>query len=197
VKSPRTTEKVAPRKAAKKASSAKTSKKATAAKKALPAKAAKKALPAKAAKKAPPAKAAKKALPAKAAKKVASKVGPRADFGAPIDGFFGKQSPVTRPILEALRELVEAAAPDADSSLKWGMPTYSIGGVMMCALGGHKAHVNLVLAGPPGTYADPEGRLSGAGKTGRHIKLTTLAELPRECVRGWLLAAAAAARSKQ
>jgi len=76
-----------------------------------------------------------------------------------------------------------------------GMPTYSIGGVMMCALGGHKAHVNLVLL----DLQEPtrsEGRLSGAGKPAPH-QADDLAELPRECVRGWLLAAAAAARSKQ
>ncbi|HWZ88021.1 MAG TPA: DUF1801 domain-containing protein [Polyangiaceae bacterium] len=130
----------------------------------------------------------------KAAKKSATKPAPRADFGAPIDDFFGKQPAQTRPILEELRKLVEAAAPDAHSSLKWGMPTYAIGGKMMCALAGHKAHVNLVLSGPPGSYADPDGLLTGEGKSGRHIRLTSLAELPRAQVRGWLKTAAAVAR---
>jgi hypothetical protein len=139
----------------------------------------------------------KKAATAKILKKAAAKKpAPRADYGAPIDAFFGKQSAQTRPILEALRQLVEAAAPDADSSLKWGMPVYTINGVMMCVLAGHKAHVNLVLSGPPGTYADPEGRLSEEVKNGRHLKLTSLEELPRSVVRGWLRAAAAAARKK-
>ena len=79
----------------------------------------------------------------------------RVDFGAPIDGFFAKQPSHLRVILEELRKLVEKAAPDATASLKWGMPCYSIGGEMMCALTGHKSHVNLVLSGPPGTFADP------------------------------------------
>jgi hypothetical protein len=121
---------------------------------------------------------------------------PRADFGAPIDGFFAKQPPQLRAILEELRRLVEEAAPDAESSLKWGMPFFTVGGAMMCALGGHKSHVNLILSGPPGAYADPEGRLSGEGKTGRHLKLTTLDELPRDAVRGWLRTAADLARKK-
>jgi hypothetical protein len=56
--------------------------------------------------------------------------------------------------------------------------------------------VNLILAGPPGTLADPEGRLEGGGKTGKHLKLRTLADLPRAAVRGWLRAAAATARAK-
>jgi hypothetical protein len=147
--------------------------------------------------------AAKKAKPRagkpKASPKTATpkKPPPRADFGAPIDGFFAKQPASLRPVLDDLRKMVEAAAPDAESSIKWGMPFFTVGGTMMCALGAHKAHVNLILAGPPGTYADPEGRLEGEGKTGRHLKLTGLDDLPREAVRVWLRTAAEVARGKR
>jgi hypothetical protein len=123
-----------------------------------------------------------------------TKPAPRADFGAPIDGFFAKQPPHLRAILEDLRRLVEVVAPDAKSSLKWGMPFYTVNGTMLCALGGHKSHVNLVLAGPPDIFVDPEGRLAGEGKSGRHLKLVSLDELPRRSVRSWLRAAAAQAR---
>jgi len=133
--------------------------------------------------------------PAPAKKVAAKKHGRRADFGAPIDGFFAKQPPQLQPILEELREMVEAAAPDATSSLKWGMPVYSLNGGMMCALGGHKSHVKLILSGPPGAFADPKGRLTGDGKTGRHLKLTSLAELPRADVQRWLKKAAELART--
>jgi len=92
--------------------------------------------------------------------------------------------------------MVQAAAPEAMASLKWGMPVYEIDGAMMCALGGHRSHVNLILAGPPGTFADPEGLLSGSGKTGRHLKLTSIGELPKKAVQGWLRTAAAVARKK-
>ena len=118
----------------------------------------------------------------------------RADFGAPIDGFFARQPSHLRAILEALRKLVEEAAPDATASIRWGMPQYTFGRTMMCALAGFKAHVNLILAGPPGTFVDPHGLLEGDGKTGRHLKLRTLDELPRDAVRGWLRAAAQLAR---
>ena len=127
----------------------------------------------------------------------ARKPAPRADFGAPIDAFFLKQPAHLRAILGELRELVEEAAPDAEASLKWGMPFYSVGGAMMCALGGHKSHVNLILSGPTGAFADSEHRLSGEGTTGRHLKLTTLDELPRASVRAWLRVAAELARKKK
>ena len=136
---------------------------------------------------------AKRAAPKRA---VRSAVARRVDFGAPVDGFFSKQPPQLRSILDTLRQLVEEAAPDANASLKWGIPVYSIGSVMMCALGGHKAHVNLILAGPPGAFDDPERRLTGAGKTGRHLTLRHIDELPRTAVRGWLRKASELARAK-
>jgi hypothetical protein len=119
----------------------------------------------------------------------------RADFGAPIDGFLVKQPPHLRAILDALRALVEEAAPDSESSLKWGMPFYSIGGQMMCGTPAHKAHVNLILAGPPGAFGDPERILSGESKMGRHLKLTSVDDLPpKPTLRRWLATAAKLAR---
>jgi len=122
--------------------------------------------------------------------------GRRPDLGAPIDGFFAKQPPHIRPIVEALRRLVEEAAPDATASIKWGMPFYTIGGETLCALAGFKSHVNLILAGPPGTFTDRDRLLEGEGKTGRHLKVRTLDELPRAAVRVWLRTAVQAARKK-
>jgi hypothetical protein len=139
--------------------------------------------------------AAKKQAAAKRAPQ-GKKFGPRADFGAPVGGFFEKQPAELRGILEALRKLIERAAPDAEASLKWGMPFYTIGGAMFCALGAHKSHVNLILAGPPGSFDDPDKRLSGGGKTGRHLKLQPEAEVPAKAVRGWLRTAADMARKK-
>lgn len=117
----------------------------------------------------------------------------RADLGAPIDGWFAKQPQPQRAIAEILRELIREAAPDATASLKWGMPFFENGG-MMCAIGGHKGHVNLILSGPPDAFPDPDGRLAGDGKTGRHLKLRTVEEIPRPAVKRWLKIAAKLAR---
>jgi hypothetical protein len=118
----------------------------------------------------------------------------RADLGAPIGPFFERQPPQLRAILDELRSLVEEAAPDASASLKWGMPWFTIGGKMMCSLTAHKAHVNLVLMGLPDAFPDPDGRLRGEGKGGRHLRLSSIKELPRESVRAWLRIAAELAR---
>lgn len=118
------------------------------------------------------------------------KPAPRADFGKPIDGFVAKQPPALRAIVEALRALIAEAMPNATASLKWGMPFYARGKTTLAAIGAHKAHVNLLLPGPPGTYPDPDGLLEGDGKTGRRLVLRSLDELPRKTVRAWLKIAA-------
>jgi hypothetical protein len=120
----------------------------------------------------------------------------RADLGAPIDGFFSKHKGPLRAVLVELRKIIESTVPDAESSIKWGNPFYTLNGKMMIAMSAHKAHVNLILAGPPNAFADPHKRLTGEGKTGRHLKLTSLDELPRDEVRGWVKTAAKLARAK-
>ncbi len=120
----------------------------------------------------------------------------RADFGAPIDAFLARQPPQLRAILDALRSMIADAAPEAVTAMKWGIPWFVLGGELMCALGAHRAHVNLILPGPPGTYADPAGRLEGESSNGKHLKVTSLDGLPRADARRWIRAAADRARSK-
>ncbi len=122
------------------------------------------------------------------------KPAPRADYGAPIDGFFAKQPRVMRGTLAALRALIEQAAPDATSSIKWGMPFYAIGDATVCALGAHKSHINPILSGPPETFVDPKGLPEGDGKTGRRLKLAAGDTIPTAEVKAWLKAAAKRAR---
>lgn len=129
-------------------------------------------------------------------KKSPKRPAPRADYGASIETFFTKQSEPQRSIAIVLRTLIEAAAPEATSSIKWGMPQWTIDGKMFAAIGVHKAHVNLILWGPPNAYKDPKGLLVGESKMGRHLKVTTLAELPRTDVKGWLKTCAHLVRTK-
>jgi hypothetical protein len=133
---------------------------------------------------------------AAATKSASTMVARRADYGAPIDGFFAKQPPNLRAILDELRALVEESVPDAIASIKWGMPNFSIGKSMVCALAGFKSHVNLIVAGPPEIFDDPEGRLEGDAKGGRHMKLRALEDVPHDAVRRWVRAAAKNARPR-
>jgi hypothetical protein len=128
-----------------------------------------------------------------AAKKPVAKQ--RADLGAPIDGYLARQAPAQRAILEALRRLVREVAQDASESIKWGMPFYMVTGANLCVLAAHKAHVAITFFAPPEVFEDPEHLLEGTGKTGRHLKIRTPADLRTDQIRGWILHAAHHARS--
>jgi hypothetical protein len=120
----------------------------------------------------------------------------RADFGKPVDGFIEKRPPEQQKILRELKKLIMATAPDCEAQLKWGMPHYTIGGKYYAATSAHKAHVNLILFGAAKGFADPDSRLEGEGKMGRHLKLTSMKDLPKTQVKKWLVTAANASRAK-
>ena len=120
----------------------------------------------------------------------------RTDYGAPIEVYLARLVSPAREIVEALHALVRDAAPDATAALRWGIPWFAVDGEPFCGLAGFRAHANLILPGPPGTFADAGGLLSGKGKTGAHLKVRTLADLPRAAIRGWLRTAVRAARAR-
>jgi hypothetical protein len=120
----------------------------------------------------------------------------RADYGASIDVFFHKLPEQQREVLETLHTMIVKEFPEATTSLKWGMPFYSHDKTMTIALGAHKAHVNLILAGPTELYADPKGLLEGTSKLGRHLKMQKLADLPKKEARAWIKAAVKHARER-
>jgi hypothetical protein len=101
-----------------------------------------------------------------------------------------------RAILDELLALILEAAPDAQSSIKWGNAFFTLDGRMMCALTAHKAHVNLVLSGPAETFSDTEHRLTGTTEAGRHLRLTDVSEIPRDAVLNWVHTAADLAKNK-
>ncbi|HYO55021.1 DUF1801 domain-containing protein [Archangium sp.] len=114
----------------------------------------------------------------------------REDLGAPADAFFAQQPPERREHLEALRALVKKAAPGARESMKWGMPYYQLKGGF-CALYTSKTYAALSLMAPPEKLDDPEGKLEGTGKTMRHLKVRSAADLDEASILRWVKAAVA------
>ena len=165
--------------------------------------AAQKAKPA-AAKKRPAA--AKKSVAKPAAKKPAAKTsapkkaaakkpmtGKRSDLGAPIDGFLARQPAAKRALLDRLRGLIHSVAPGTSEQLKWGMPMFSLGRDF-CSLAAFKQHVSIVFFNVGTSLPDPDGVLEGSGKTARHLKVRSAADLDEAQIRRWLATAANAAR---
>lgn len=146
-----------------------------------------------AAKKTPAKSAAAKKAPAKGAAAKKAPARPylrREDLGAPADPFFAQQPPELREYLEALRALVKKAAPGARESMKWGMPYYELKGGF-CALYTSKTYAALNIMAPPEKLDDPGGKLEGTGKTMRHLKVRSAADIDEASILRWVKAAVA------
>lgn len=114
----------------------------------------------------------------------------REDLGAPADTFFERHPPELRALLEGLRAVVKKACPEARESIKWGMPYYELKSGF-CALYASDTYAALQIMAPPETLDDPEGRLEGKGKTMRHLKARTAADIDEASIARWVKTAAA------
>lgn len=93
-------------------------------------------------------------------------------------------------LLKKLHAIVLRAMPDAEVTIKWGVPVYQRGGKNVLALASFKEHVGLNFFVPPGVLADPKKRLEGA-KTNRMLKIRNAAEIDEATIGKWVKSASA------
>lgn len=97
-----------------------------------------------------------------------------------IDAYIARSADFARPILRHLRKLVHEGCPEAEETIKWGMPAFVHGGKILCGMAGFKAHCafgfwrpELRVALGPVSSKENEG-MGGFGR------ITTLGELPSD-----------------
>lgn len=96
-----------------------------------------------------------------------------------VDAYIAKAAPFARPILEHVRAIVHEACPDAEETIKWGMPSFTYGGGILCGMAAFKAHASFgfwkhaLVVGDAGTGEGTER--VGMGSFG---KLATVRDLP-------------------
>jgi hypothetical protein len=112
-------------------------------------------------------------------------------FEGSADAYFAQLPADKRALLEKLRALVKKGAPDAKPVIKWGVPIYVQNGKMVCALAAFKEHVAINFFAPPDVLVDPKGKLEGAGKGSRALKVRTVEDIENESILRWLKAAVA------
>jgi hypothetical protein len=106
--------------------------------------------------------------------------------------YFAEQPAEKRALLEKLRSLVAKGIPDAEASIKWGVPIYQLNGRNVCALASFKDHVAINFFAPPSVLIDPGKKLEGGGKTSRLLKVRSAADIDSASIMRWLKAAATA-----
>jgi len=60
-----------------------------------------------------------------------------------IDAYIARAQPFARPILEHVRARVHAAAPQAEETMKWSAPGFTIDGKILLMMAAFKAHAAL------------------------------------------------------
>jgi uncharacterized protein YdeI (YjbR/CyaY-like superfamily) len=93
-----------------------------------------------------------------------------------IDAYIARAAPFARPILEKVRERVHAAAPQAEETLKWSAPGFTIDGKILLMMASFKAHAALNF------WRGQEMRGSEASRDamGQFGKLTSVDDLPAD-----------------
>lgn len=91
-----------------------------------------------------------------------------------IDTYIAKAAPFAKPILEKVRERIHAAAPEAQETIKWGAPGFTVDGKILLMMASFKAHAALNFwRGQEIGDGNPK-----AGAMGQFGKLTSVDDLP-------------------
>ena len=122
-----------------------------------------------------------------APKKTVANKGSRKDL---VEDYLAQQPPDKRVLLAKLRTLVIDGVPDAEVSIKWGVPFYQKHGKNVCALAAFKDHVAINFFASPDVLVDPDRKLEGSGKSNRMLKVRTAKDIDSASIRRWLRAAA-------
>jgi len=92
-----------------------------------------------------------------------------------IDAYIAKAAPFAQPILKHVRERDHAVAPEAEETLKWSMPSFTIDGKILMGMAAFKAHATI------GFWRGQEMGLDvSKDAMGQLGKLTSLDDLPPE-----------------
>jgi hypothetical protein len=91
-----------------------------------------------------------------------------------IDAYIARAASFAQPILTRVRERVHAAAPDAEETMKWSAPAFTVDGKILLIMASFKAHAALNFwRGQEIGDGSPK-----AGAMGQFGKLTSVDDLP-------------------
>ena len=94
-----------------------------------------------------------------------------------VDAHIGAAAPFAQPILRHLRELIHAEAPGAEETIKWRMPSFLLGGKILCGMAAFKEHCVFGFWHRQMNSELPKG---GANPMSAFGRLTTVKDLPSD-----------------
>lgn len=93
-----------------------------------------------------------------------------------IDAYIAKAQIFARPILSHVRKRVSVAVPEAEETLKWGAPSFTLNGKILLVMAAFKAHAALNFWRGEELRGN-EAERDGMGQFGR---LVSVADLPAD-----------------
>lgn len=93
-----------------------------------------------------------------------------------IDAYIARAAPFAQPILKHVRDRVHAAAPQAEETLKWSHPTFTVEGKILLGMAAFKAHAIINFWRGQELRGDDASR----DAMGQFGKLTAVDELPAD-----------------
>ncbi len=104
-----------------------------------------------------------------------------------IDTYIANAAPFAQPILQRLRNLVWETCPEAQETIKWSMPFWSLEGHPLCHMAAFKAHAAFGFWGEQMRAHTTGAGIISDGAMGSLGRLTSVADLPPDDVMKKLL----------
>ena len=94
------------------------------------------------------------------------------DRDARIDDYIANAADFARPILERARAVVHEACPQVEETIRWGMPSFTYAGRILCGMAAFKQHA--VFGFWEHARVMGEGGRTGMGSFGRMVSVRDL-----------------------
>lgn len=108
-----------------------------------------------------------------------------------VDAYIAKSAPFALPILKRLRAAVHEACPEAEETIKWGMPFFLTDGRILCYMAAFKAHAGFGFWRRGKTAVLGEAPAKGGEAMGQLGRIASLDSLPPDPkLRRWIRKAA-------
>ena len=101
-----------------------------------------------------------------------------------VDAYIAARAEFARPILEHLRAAVHAACPEAEETIKWGMPHFLYQGQILAGMAAFKAHATFGFWRAKEVVGETGAERQAMGQFGR---ITKMEDLPEPAVLGELI----------
>lgn len=93
-----------------------------------------------------------------------------------IDAYIKKSADFAKPILQHFRAAVDEACPDAEETVRWGRPSWTYAGALLCSMAAFKAHCTYNFWKAPALTFN--GKPVGFGADGQFSRLESMKDVP-------------------